>query len=283
MDPCQECKCPVPRSATVCPHCGRPSRYPNVLDASQAEEVDALLQRYTDASTSASALTNFERQELEDQLRRTHVVISRPRGIVEQIATRDNVVYTTFYKLLDSGMQLPQDDEWDRARMAADVLLFCHFHREIRFGALSVDGTGLPNYGEFFLELRDDFIAHRTSVLEENVVTLLDRLDVKPFRKGVQVPPGHRAPWNERHQVGVSKLAGRLRPGMSTADIAQLVIKPGTDSATDEFIEAHVFGSITRRTLAQVTLADNGKREEVELPGKMLYSKECAKASKESV
>lgn len=196
-----------------------------------------------------------ELTDLEALLRATQVVISRPQAILEQISHADNVVYATYYQLAESGLVVPIDDPWDRPRQVADITLFTNYHQNIRFGALSSDGSGLPNYGEFFLELREDFIAHRTSVLEENAVTFLDKQGFHPFDPKTQTPRGFRAPWETRHEVGISKLARHLRPGMTSAEIAALVLKPGPDSSQDEFIEAHIFGPMTRRTLRRVTLA----------------------------
>ncbi|MEK7793903.1 MAG: hypothetical protein AAB353_05205 [Candidatus Hydrogenedentota bacterium] len=185
-------------------------------------------------------------------MNKTRVVISRPQSILEQLSNADNVVYATYHQLAESGVVLAVDDDWDRPRQIADITLFTNYHREVRFGALSTDGTGLPHYGDFSMELREDFIAHRTSVLEENAVKFLDKRAGNLLDPKTRVPRGFRAPWATRSQVGIAKLADQLKADTSTDDIAKLILIPGPDSARDEFIEAHVFGPITRRTIGRV-------------------------------
>src|SRR3990172_922335 len=51
---CTECGDPFPGSQTSCPHCGRPSLFPNVTAASHANEVAALDLRYEQACTAAA-------------------------------------------------------------------------------------------------------------------------------------------------------------------------------------------------------------------------------------
>ncbi len=50
---CNSCTFPFSRSLTCCPHCGRPSLYPNVDIAEQPEEKNALDSRYQDSLQDA--------------------------------------------------------------------------------------------------------------------------------------------------------------------------------------------------------------------------------------
>ncbi len=261
VDNCPYCGGPVPRSAETCPHCARPGRYPNVLDAEDPKEARPLDRRHKAAVKEATEQGATDALDmLEALMASTQVVISRPQSIIHQLSMGDDVVYATYYHLLDSGLRIAVDDEWDRPRQMADITLFTNYYRNIRFGCLSTDGTGLPNYGDFFLELREDFIAHRCSVFEENAVVFLLKREFQGYDHKKKVSRGYRAPWADRHKVGVAKLARRLGKTTNEETVRNRILAPGSIGDRDKFIEAHVYGPITRRTMRRVMYRPSGKK-----------------------
>ena len=256
-------------SKPLCPHCARPSNYPNVYAAQDGEEVAALRQRYHEAKRAARsrgeetlrAVENFE-----DEISNSRAVIARPAGELQRLSTSDNEGYATYYKLTEAEVRFPSGDKWDTLRPLADVALFPHYKDKIRFAALTLDGAGLSSFGECFLVLRTEMIAHRTSVFDENSVLFFS----KHFNPGVffsnqsnpptPLPRGHRATWDERGKLCVAKLAGRIDGAMTPGAYSGLLLRQGSTPEEDDFVEVHVWGPMTIRTVEQVFLDESTSR-----------------------
>lgn len=194
---CAFCNNSLPRSASVCPHCGRPGLYPNVEDAEDHDELAALDRRYQAALTESAARgADQALKDFDDDAANSKAVLARSPGDLLRLANSDHDLFATYYQLRRAGLRLPKGDEWDYRRHSADLALFPDFEEQITFAALSLDGTGLSNYGSCSIVLRNDMIAHRASVFEENSVTFTERHRVA-MKKG-KVPHGYRAPWADR-------------------------------------------------------------------------------------
>lgn len=263
--PCPECKNEIPQPATSCPHCGRPSIFWNVIQANEDGERAALDNRYTVAKADARARSaDVAVQDFENALANSVAVIARSDVDAHRIASSSRQLYGTYYQQIDAGLRLPDGDEWDVVRELTDSLLFPKYKEQIRFAALSLDGIGLSNYGSCSLTLREDLIAHRTSVLEENSVLFMERHGVKVSRKP-DVPKGCKAIWVERNKLSVAKLAGRIDSTTTPNKYSSLLLKQGASPEEDEFVEVHIFGSITILTIAKVivTIPQAGPRRTI--------------------
>ncbi len=247
--PCSFCGHPVPLESSLCPHCARPSLFPNVRAAEQETEQKALAVRHLLAVQNAESRGCGDAvHAFESAAGSSHAVLSRSLAEVERLASSDRQLYATYYQLLEAEVKLPSGDVWDPLRRLADEALFPGYKEKIRFAALSLDGMGLPGYGECSLVLREEMIAHRASVLEGNSALLM---------KGwaYNVPAGSRAVWNERARLCVAKLAARLRPETTKADFASLLLRPGARPEDDEFVEVHIWGPMSSWTFARVVLS----------------------------
>lgn len=258
-DICDYCGHSMPFSSSPCPHCGRPARYPNVRAAEAAQEKAALDLRHQSAHTDASnrgsthILTDFE-----TAVGKTVAVIARPEAKLLELASNDNVIYSTYYDLISSGSLIPEGSQWDVFRVPAEHALFPGYKERMRFAALSFDGIGLTNYGNCFITLREEMIAHRATVFEGNVVMRL--LDTT-IRETISLPAGYRATWQERAKLCVAKLAEQLDDKTTQDQYPDILLKQGTSSAEDDFVEVHIYGPMTVRTMAQVTVV--GRLKEV--------------------
>lgn len=192
------------------------------------------------------ALDNFEAE-----VSKSRAVIARPVGELQRLSTGDNEIYATFYNLLRAGVRLPTGDKWDTLRRVTDEALFPGYKDDIRFAALSLDGNGLPNYGECFVVLRTEMIAHRASVFEENSVLFMERMDVR-VSKANDLPRGRRATWDERGKLCVAKLADRIDASTQSGAYSGILLRPGSASEDDDFVEVHVWGPMTIRTVERV-------------------------------
>ena len=60
------------------------------------------------------------------------------------------------------------------------------------------------------------------------------------------IQQGSRAVWENRHELALAKLGGRLLPKQTESDWSSLLVNSGeSDRHNDDFIEAHIYGSIT--------------------------------------
>src|SRR5258708_40186632 len=132
-----------------------------------------------------------------------------------------------------SKMRIRAGKQWDVLRVVADTALFGErVKEEIRFAALTLDGEGLTNYGNCSIVLKEEMIVHRASVFHENSVMFMKHRDIR-ITDAHDLPRGYRAPWNQRHQIGVAKLGGHLQAGTTPTQFPKLLLKPGTPETDD--------------------------------------------------
>lgn len=255
---CSACGNSFHLSQPQCPHCGRPGLYGNVYAAEIAEEVDALEKRYQlakdDAATrgAETAVSSFEAALLNSQ-----AVIARPVSELLRLATSDNELYATYYQLLNSSVRLPTGEKWDVLRASADSALFPNFKEEIRFGALSLNGLGVSNYGECFIVLRTGMIAHRASIFEENSVLWIQEIK---FKDAHDLPKGYRATWDNRGKICVAKLASKIDATTRSGQYSEILMRQGASTEEDDFVEVHIWGTMTIRTIERVTFNPRSKK-----------------------
>ncbi len=250
--PCPECKNEIPQPAERCPHCGRPGFFWNVIAAGEAAERVALDRRYQAAKADAvsrNAARNL--QDFEDAVAGSKAVIARSEIEVNRLASSSRQLYATYYELTEAGISLPAGDEWNILRELADTVLFWKSKKHIRFGALSLDGVGLPNYGQCSLVLREEMISHRSSVFEENSAVFMERHKIKISRE-LKVPKGYKAAWVDRGKLCVAKLAGKIDSHTGPDKYSALLLRQCATSKDDEFVEVHIFGAMTVLTMEQV-------------------------------
>jgi len=251
--PCPDCSNEIPQPAPCCPHCGRPGIFWNVIHAEDDGERAHLENRYNAARADAVVRgVDVTVQEFENAIANSMAVIARSETEVYRLANTKQL-YSTYYQQIEAGLRLPDNNDWDVVRELTDSLLFPKYKEQIRFAALSLDGIGLSNYGSCSVALRDNLIAHRTSVFEENSAVFMDRHEIKVSRKP-DVPKGFKATWIDRHKLCVAKLASRIDSATTPNQYSGLLLKEGASSESDEFIEVHIFGPISVLTMAKVTV-----------------------------
>lgn len=251
---------PVPLSAVRCPHCALPGLFPNVRAAAALEERVRLQERYD----SAMAIANERGYEhllrgFEALASQSVAVIARPLTEVQRLVTSEHELYATFYQLTESGVRTPTGSKWDALRAVTDDALFPGDRRDIRFGALSLDGGGLSNYGDCTLVLKDDMIAHRASVFEENSVMFMNHLDIR-MSEAADLPVGYRATWSDRGKLSVVKIAESVNADTDASHFPALLLTEGITSNDDNFVEVHIWGPMTAHTLDRVIVRGSAAR-----------------------
>jgi hypothetical protein len=251
MKKCKYCSYERPSAARHCPHCGQPSYFPNV---EKAEDEQSDLQGRYDSAVADAKVRGVSTiiEEFERRLGSSKAVLNRPFSDFNLLMTEGKVgVYPTFYHLSEV-MRLPTgDDEFDSLRRAADGIFFTGYQEEIRFAALSLDSTGLENYGDCSWVLKEDMIAHRTSLFDDN--TTLYYINSPAVKGASDVPPGHRAVWADRAKLCIAKLAGEIDNSISSANFQTLLMVQGKTSKDDKIVEAHIFGPLTIYGIEEVT------------------------------
>jgi hypothetical protein len=257
---CDHCKNEIPPSADRCPHCGLSVSSPNVRAAENPGERHALARRYRSARKALlarNAVTVLN--DFEAAVATSKAIIARSENELQQLATSDNELYATYYQLIGGGIKIPVGSNWDTLRAVTDSALFPNYKEHIRFAALSLDGMGLFNYGNCSIVLRDNMIAHRASVFEENSVLFMKHCHIKMW-DAPKLPRGYRATWKERAKLCVAKLHDRINATTQAHEYPALLLQQGATSGDDEFVEVHIYGSMTRRAIEQVILSPRLKR-----------------------
>jgi hypothetical protein len=254
-----ECGQPVPDHERSCVVCGADAGFPNVRAASSPEEVAALTARFESAEASArnngweSVFASFH-----EACRHTRAVICRSVSQVKQLVSSDNALYNNFYRQLEAGIRIPDDNQWDRNREAIESKVFPNYHRNIVFGVLSLTDTGNTAYGEASIKLRNAAIKQRSTVFEEPLFPFLRSRSIGVTEA---TPHGHRAPWNDRSRLCAAKIGSRLRAETNPSDYQSLILDPKNETESD-CIEVHVFGPVHRRAIETVTCKRPSRRED---------------------
>jgi hypothetical protein len=237
---------------TSCVHCGRPQLFPNVDEANTPDECAVLDQRYKAACRDAAnrgAGTVLQRFEASTP----QAVLSCPLRRIEALIHGEHDLYATFHdrrRLRASAGQVGKID-WDEPRLLTERKLFGDNKKYIHYAALALSNIGNRSYGNCHILLNEPMIAHRSSVFEQKSVTFMRDKKVTIWDP---VPRGHRAGWANRMKLAVAKLAAKLTPETQDQEFTAILLTPGTTTADGDFIEVHVFGSMTLRTFERITI-----------------------------
>jgi len=245
---CLNCHEEIPEHVRSCVVCGADAGYPNVRAALHSEETTALELRVKEAEENANLqgcdgiLKSFRKD-----VANSSAVVCCSLGKLNELASSDNLLYQTFYQAIGSEARLPEDNEYDTIREAVDSLFFPHYHEQIRFGALSINRTGISGYG-YCMVLKEMAIKDRATVFEENLILFVKRLRIVA---GDPLPLGCRAPWAKRDLLAVAKLGKRITPTTTQAEFSELLISSPTRVA--DIIEVHIYGPIHRRAIEHLS------------------------------
>jgi hypothetical protein len=164
-----------------------------------------------------------------------------------RLLASESAVATTYYQQIRGSSRLPDDGKWDRLRRIADDALHGHFREKIAFAALSTERRWLETYGEGAVFFKEEMIAHRATVCESNTATWVDEETGK-----CTIPFGSRATWDDRAELAVAKLEESVL-GAQT-DWASMLLQTGESSAEDVFIEVHIYGEFTARSIQALAI-----------------------------
>ncbi|MGL6076629.1 MAG: hypothetical protein ACRC8S_20940 [Fimbriiglobus sp.] len=160
------------------------------------------------------------------------------------VARGDRDLFANYYDMLELLFLRepdPTKPDWHILRGHFELELFRDraVGSQVHYGCLSIDGHGLPHYGNCEVLLRDDMITHRTMVFEEN--------SAQHFQQHGKILSGKKCSWPNRAKLMVAKLADRVDSAMKPADFPRLVLQVGPkgDGSDDQFVEAIIYGELT--------------------------------------
>jgi hypothetical protein len=250
---CPHCQHDVRSFERHCPVCNTDAGYPNVRAAEEAPERAALAHRFAGARDHCQQHgTAAVLEQFLTALRHSTPVICRSLQQVLGLVSSDNELYASFYGQRQGGVRRPDDSAIERERLIADDLLFPYYKEEIRFAALSLSEDGVRYYGDCSLVLTEFAVANRTTVFEQNSV---DFCKARKLGAATPLPPGYRAIWQSRDELGAAKLHAQLGPDSNQATFRRLLIANG-ESAGADFIEVHIFGPLHRRSISSITVPE---------------------------
>jgi hypothetical protein len=179
----------------------------------------------------------------------SQVVVAMPAGILRKMLVDLREIYVNYELLVGAGARTAAPGADDRLRAAVGGAFFGSAAKDIRYGCLSLTGQGLPSYGEYFCTLHSKSIQKRVSFLEQNSYAFARS---KSLHSVVEDASPSHAVWENRHDLCASKHEPDLAAGQGLDEWQSVLVSSSGDRATDDFVEAHIYGGFTAQSLASI-------------------------------
>ena len=179
--------------------------------------------------------------------------VCRSLDRAKAILSSDSAVYSTFYGEISSGGRRAEDTPIETQRGATDARVFPFYQKEIRFAALSLNGRGVPSFGDCSFVLKSVAIASRTSVFWENTVDFCNRVCPEQNKP---IPPGHRAPWPIRARLASAKAEPLLDRQATNEEFSRIL------SDGDRFIEVNIYGPFNRHSFDRLLVRRTSRKSD---------------------
>ena len=273
MIKCKNCNFKNSLMNEKCSRCGMFLGFPNVNECSQKEELEALEKRYQEKVELAAAKGEEDKRiKFEEEVKKSKAVINVDLDYLHFFIVGKHSLYSTYQLQTGGETRDYTHSEFDKERLGIEGTLFGSYGENIRYAALSLDGSGLKAYGDFTIVLADEAVKLRATLLEENSYNFIRRHKILA---GDKIPRGYRAVWKDRHKLAVAKLAEKAL--LTKKENYATIVLESTDNRTkDEFIEVHIYGKINKEAILSVC----GKSNVVSEKDKVEKIKEQLKKSK---
>ena len=155
---------------------------------------------------------------------------------------------------MEAGLRAPAEDLDDKRRRIVDTAFYAGYGADMNFAALSLDGYGVTAWGEIHLELDQRAIGYRSTVLEENSFSYVEKkaLASRILRKEHAPIEGGLATWDQRGILVACKLAPALNRRARTTEISSLLIQNTQEKKAADFLEVHIFGPYNHQAVTAV-------------------------------
>lgn len=253
MSTCDNCHYELSDHVTACEHCGKPC-FPNVNIANKAEEKQVINNNYDITFSMAKDEIKPILKKFENAVNNSNAILVRPFNEVLTLFMDSKNLHQTFHQRLRSGAIHIDENGYDEHRPSVDAKLFPNYSDRITFAALSLNSLGATGYGGCHMTLKTVMIAHRSTVFKGNSFHILRDESISVAN---EVPKGLRTTWELRGKLAISKLAPCFVATTTGADFQEILIND------NDFIEVHVFGSISHRTIGEIVVQSD-KLDDIE-------------------
>jgi hypothetical protein len=235
-------------TGTQCHQCESPIGFPNVRKAES--EKKGLLKRFE--STNAS----IKVRDIEDVVSRFRVYLEQESKLIIAKSVPDIIVLgnpskmmSTYHQEVRANARVAQNNRYDQNRDGYESIVNPQYYENIHYAALSLTNKGLRYYGGVHMSLNLNQVKHRTTLFEENSYNFV----VKHKLTGADLPPiGYRATWDDRAILAIVKCSYKLDINSKEEDFSSIIINDDPDNP--EFIEAHIYGSLSANTVDNMVL-----------------------------
>lgn len=215
-----------------------------------SEERGALQKRYQAAWEEAGSRGFADRLRLfEDEVRSRSVATVSMSPLFLDRMLDDGALYASYDLLVSSEVREPAARGDDRARSGVEGILFGSIASDIRYAALSLDGTGLKSYGSCSVVLREVAVKGSATLLEDNSYKFVQDHQLTPLG---DIPAGYRSAWPERHMLATAKLATKIGTAAAEMSAPEILLFSRGNRKTDDFIEIHVWGAFGHQSIERV-------------------------------
>jgi hypothetical protein len=252
-------KCPKPRCGyenplgnEKCSRCSAFLGFPNVNECRQKDELEALEKRYNEkVNIAATGGYDSKRIEFEEIVKQSVTVINCSLDYLHTLVVKPNSIYSSYQLQTEGEIRELAQNAFDKERLGIEGTLFGSYGKEIRYGVLSIDGSGLKSYGDFTLIISETAIAERATLLEENSYQFIKTHNILAGDIDRKIPKGYRSIWNDRYKLAVTKLLNKTC--LTTIDkYAKIVLLSTGNRKMDDFIEVHIYGKINSASIQAV-------------------------------
>jgi len=253
---CPSCKFQYPTDSPHCLRCGLPPPgrrgFPNVLLTRRRGERKKLVDRYKQAINESEKAGTLRRvRAFENEvLNEARLITACMHYKFFPLGQRDDGVFPTFQQLFHAELTFAGDDPNNRDRLVAEEAILPGCSERIHFAAVAINDVGIYHYGKYFLIWDLAMVRHRTTLFIANCLTWQkeNNLDLE-----IPAPPGNRSSWEDRALLAVVKCAASIKKRTRSSEFARLLLKNRRrKNEYDVFIEGHIWGPLTRRSLAKV-------------------------------
>ncbi|MFC0513528.1 hypothetical protein ACFFGT_04925 [Mucilaginibacter angelicae] len=242
--PCDQCGHPNDINWDICHNkdCAETITAPFIIRlASIAAEQTALNDNYRLAKTQlgskgkGNALMIFE--DMID--RQASVTMTAPVDFVFDWFLRKKDAFLPYRKQVELKIREHATYVNAKKRSYVDSAIFAD--REMIFGAMTLDETGLTSYGPVIMILNTKFVRRNTGLLIENSFNFHDRIvEEHKWTVNDPLPAGNLCVWNERQKLAVIKCKEQIVSNDDSSRFSEYILKSTGDRKTDEFMEAYI-------------------------------------------
>ncbi|MDO9058435.1 MAG: hypothetical protein Q7U92_05355 [Bradyrhizobium sp.] len=191
--------------------------------------------REVDASAAVRGATD-SLSEFADAVTGSRAVMNRRLDDLHSWSVSNSQFFASFHSQVRDGVIAARENGWDEQRTSAENTINPIYFEKLQVAALCLDDLGMSYYGPYCVVLRDQLIANRASVFEENPFLFCKKHAVY---SGATPPLGFRATWANRASLAKAKCGNNVLPNTDPSEFPAILMSSDRDSDKCDFIEVH--------------------------------------------